>query len=386
VISKEDVRALGGAVHEVAVSIYMPTHEAGAATRENPIRFKNRLQEAEELLTERGYKNNQLDELLAPARSLVDDYGFWQHQREGLVVFASEEGLLHYLLPFPPEELTVVSDRFHLKPLLPLLTEDGRFFILAMSLKSARLFEATRYSVSEVPLEGVPTSLEEALRYDDDPEPTLRGYATTGPRRMGGTGAAPLQAQGAEEEDRKEDVLRFFKLFDNHLCRLLEPQGDRIPVVFAGDRGMFPIYREANQYNGLVEEFIEGNPEHVDVETLHGRAWEIVEPHFTARRERDREAFLQAQGKGGVGTDLEEVLLAAVDSRVETLFVPLHARQWGSFDPEARTVERVGEEGVDTHDLYDLAAVNTLLMGGTVYAVDPEEVPGGGEVAAIYRF
>ncbi len=53
--SKEDLKALSTAEHAVTVSVYMPTHEAGAATRENHIRFKNRLQEAGELLAEQGY-------------------------------------------------------------------------------------------------------------------------------------------------------------------------------------------------------------------------------------------------------------------------------------------------------------------------------------------
>jgi len=41
----------------------------------------------------------------------------------------------------------VVSDRFHLKPLLPLLTGDGRFYILALSQNQVRLLQGTRYSV-----------------------------------------------------------------------------------------------------------------------------------------------------------------------------------------------------------------------------------------------
>jgi hypothetical protein len=39
------------------------------------------------------------------------------------------------------------SDRFHLKPLLPLLTGDGRFYILALSQNQVRLLQGTRYSV-----------------------------------------------------------------------------------------------------------------------------------------------------------------------------------------------------------------------------------------------
>jgi hypothetical protein len=71
---------------------------------------------------------------------------------------------------------------------------------------------------------------------------------------------------------------------------------------------------------------------------------------------------------------------------MQTLFVPLYQHRWERYDPEARTSEIHGEERADTYDLYDLAAVQTLLGGGTVYAVEPSEISGEGELAAVYRF
>ncbi|ADI13511.1 hypothetical protein [Truepera radiovictrix] len=378
--TKEDLTALSEQGEGYAVSIYMPTHKAGKDTRENPIRFKNRLQEAEEQLRRHGLKGDDIDALLAPARKL-DDYRFWQNQREGLAVFVQGGSERHFLLPYAPDELTVVARRTHLKPLLPLLTGDGRFFILAMSLGGARLLEATRYSVTEVPVEGVPTSLEEALQYDD-PEPFHEHYTVTAANRGG---EALVQGQGAGEDERKTNILRFFRAFDNGLRALLAPQGDRIPVVFAGDKGLFPIYQEANHYNGLLDRAVEGNPEGLREEELHARAWEVVEPHFRAQRERDAAAFGEALGTGRAGTALEEVLWAALDARIATLFVPLGERAWGTFDAEARRLERT-DEGPESYDLYDAAATYTLLYGGTVYAVAPDEVPGDGPLAAVYRF
>jgi len=36
--------------------------------------------------------------------------------------------------------------------------------------------------------------------------------------------------------------------------------------------------------------------------------------------------------------------------------------------------------------LLDLAAVQTYLKGGIVYAVEPEKVPGGTSAAAVLRY
>jgi len=36
--------------------------------------------------------------------------------------------------------------------------------------------------------------------------------------------------------------------------------------------------------------------------------------------------------------------------------------------------------------MLDLAAVQTWLNGGAVYAVEPGAVPGAGELAAVFRY
>lgn len=105
-------------------------------------------------------------------------------------------------------------------------------------------------------------------------------------------------------------------------------------------------------------------------------------------RVKDAEVFMAKAGSDPVhaSADRQDILPAAYDSRVQTLLVPLNGHRWGRYDPDARTSELHDEERADTYDLYDLAAVQTLLGGGTVYAVEPSEIPGEGEVAAVYRF
>jgi hypothetical protein len=37
-------------------------------------------------------------------------------------------------------------------------------------------------------------------------------------------------------------------------------------------------------------------------------------------------------------------------------------------------------------DLLDLAAIQSILNGGTVYAVEPEQVPDHAPLAAVFRY
>jgi len=83
--------------------------------------------------------------------------------------------------------------------------------------------------------------------------------------------------------------------------------------------------------------------------------------------------------------DICEVIPAAYDGRIESLFVASDQEQWGTFDPVTRTmhVHRVAK--FRDEDLLDLAATQTLLHGGSVYAVEREHMPDATLIAAVFR-
>lgn len=53
-LSIDEIKTLVENTQSPCVSLYMPTQKAGPETRQNPIRFKNLIREAEERLTEMG--------------------------------------------------------------------------------------------------------------------------------------------------------------------------------------------------------------------------------------------------------------------------------------------------------------------------------------------
>lgn len=386
-LTQEDLKALSGRFESPAVSIYIPTHRAGADTRENPIRFQNGVREAQRLLEARGIDPKAAQEMLEPAQRLVDDNDFWQHQQDGFAMFLAEGTEQSFRVPRTFDELTTVGERFHLKPMLPLLTGDGRFYVLAVSLNKVRLLEGTRDSVYEIDLEDVPTSLAEALRFDD-PEKSLQQYTISPAQGGGDRSDTAFHGTGAGEDDKKANVLRFFKELDNGVREMLGEDISRaVPLVFVGVDYLFPIYQEANHYKGLVEEAVGTNPDELSADELHDRAWSLVESHFGQRQEAARERFAQSAGSGSTSSSLQEIIPAAFDARIDTLFVAVGTQRWGRYDVDARSVELHDAQEIGDEDLLDLAAVQTLLNGGTVFAVPQDEVPGQDTlVAAIYRF
>ncbi|MGL5924199.1 baeRF7 domain-containing protein, partial [Chroococcidiopsis sp.] len=360
----------------------MPTHKLGTQTQQDPIRFKNLMRQAEEKLVATGIRAQDARDLLERAKKL-DDYQFWQHQSHGLAIFISANLFGYYCLPLNFDELVVVSDRFHFKPLLPLLTGDGQFYILALSQNQVRLFQGTRYSVNEIELEDVPTSIAQALRYDD-PEKSLQFHTGTSGGGTGGDRAAMFHGQGAGNDDQKDNLLRYFRKVDTGLQELLKDR--RSPLVLAGVDYLLPIYQQANTYPYLLDEGMTGNPDQLKAEELHALAWEIVQPHFERSQQETIARYQELAGTGKTATNIREVVSSAYYQRVESLFVPVGVQKWGRFHPDTSEVELRDEHQPGDEDLLDLAALHTLFNGGTVYAVEPEQVPGDHPLVAVLRY
>jgi hypothetical protein len=377
-LTRDNLKKLMEIYRGPCVSIFMPMHRSGEETQEDPIRFKNLLREAEEQLISGRLRAPEARALLEPVQRLLQGDLFHQHQSDGLAMFLSAELFHPYLLPLFFEELVIVAERFHIRPLLPLFSEDGRYYILALSQNRVRLLQGTHYNVNEVDLLDVPKNLAETLR-DDDSWKELRMHSST----LGGEGNFSAIIHG-EEVDHKENIQRYFRQIDKGLHELL--RGQRAPLVLAGVGYLHPIYREVSTYPHLMQEGISGNPEHLSAKELHEQAWAIARPYFLKAQQKAVDRYKEFIGSERVSNRIRKIIPAAYHGRIELLFVVADLHQWGTFDPGTEAIHLHKKEKSGDEDLLEVAAIQTLLNRGAVYVVKPESMPDVGSLAAVFRY
>ncbi|MCJ7622523.1 MAG: hypothetical protein MUO76_03395 [Anaerolineaceae bacterium] len=387
ILTKTDLEQLMHEEQQWCVSIYMPTHRTGVETQQDPIRMKNLLSEAEKRLSDQGFGARDVQKMLEPASKLLQASYFWQHQSDGLAIFLSGDSAHTYRLPLSFEELVMVDDHFYIKPLLPLITGDGQFYILALSQNEIRLLNCTRYGVSEVNTGQLVGDLDEANAFDGH-QASLQIHSSGTAGGITGSHAVTFHGQGGgSDESAKNDLLRYFHLVEDSLTEFL--QGDRVPLVLAGVEYLLPIYKEANTYPYMIDMVIKGNPDLVSTDELHKSAWEIIRPHFQIAQEEAFAFYQQLAGqksKRAVDT-LEKILPAAIQGRVETLFVAAGMQQWGVIIPVTNEIEIHDQPELGDDDLLDLAAVQTYLKGGKVYIMEQGNLPSGdNSAAAVLRY
>jgi len=361
------------------VSLYLPTHRTGAELRQGPIRLKNLLREATEGLAARGLSSREVDTLFEDVarHTLNETDPFWQHRDHGLAVFISPEGTQYVDAPLNFEERVKVGRRFLVKPILPLLMRDSRFYVLEASLDRAVLHRATRFSMSAVDDE----RLSIASLYLGFTEPvgqeTTRQEADSNAR----PGAEELPPRGARQEPEK------FALSVAKAVGAMLADADE-PLVIAADDRLLGMLRQHLQYNGLVEEGIREHPRSLDAAELHKRAYELVARQLDQTRLDAIKRFegrAQDAGDSGASSLIQDIVPAACQGRIEALIVSIDAVIPGVFIPEQNQAVVAREETDETMDLVDFAIVQTLRHGGKIYSqpADRNDLPA---VGAIFRY
>lgn len=353
------------------VSIYLPTHRAGREVTQDPVLYRR--------LVANAAGEVDAGERIAAAARLVDDRDFWAHRSVGLAVLAGPEGTTAIRLSEPTGELAVVSDRFHLKPLVAARARRVEFDVLAISRHSVRFVDVTGSRAVEVEIPGMPTSMPEALRWDDR-EPQVRSHSSA---RVGrGQVSATLHGQGSTSDARDVDLDRYLHMVDHAVAD--HRSGSTRPLVLAGVDDIVGVYRKLTRCAHVLDDHVAGNPDQLRAAELADRARPFVPPSAAETERAARESFLG--GAAATVRTVEQAVIAAAAGQVASIFVPADREYWGRYRSGHHLLEERETRAPGDHDLADVAAIEVLRHGGLAFVVAASDIPGGGTAAATLRY
>lgn len=347
-----------------SISLYLPTHRAGAGKAQDRIRFKNLIRSAHGRLTAAGLSDQQADGALAAAQSLLEDATYWRDTGEGLAVFASPDLVEVIRLDVTVPERAIVGGRFHLRTLLSAMRENHRFFALAIDRNGCRLFRGDAGDISEVPLEGAPESVADELRYDEA-GPTLQHISVPTP---GSSAGAVFHGHGGEKDTHKQALERYLRKVATALDKVTAPERG-IPLLLLGVEYEVAMFRLLSDYSNIAEPFVAGATDVAKPHDIHARALEALQPVFGQAQDKWLRELGQLEGSPLATHDPVQIANAAAQGRVKSL---LFEDGDGALD-----------EG--TWEMIDIAAADTMLTGGEVHALSGVDTPLKG-VAAVLRY
>lgn len=374
-VSEKTIRELIDQKGEYFISITLPTHVKGEETKQDPIRFKNLLSEAEEQLKKRGKNNGDAEKMLKPAKELLDKPMFWSHQKNGLAVYITEDSFNFYKLPYDVNEQVYVNNHFLITPLLPMTSMDGSFCVLAASRKNVRLLRCTRNLVHDITPPEIETSVNDYLEVD--PQKQLQFHS-------GAKGqSAVYHGHNASEEDKMVVVEAFYREIEKHITTFLNDLND--PLIIVGLVDNANLYEKVNSYHRLVEDKVNYNPDELSDKALRDKGWEFVKDYFLSEMYQSLDKFSK-YGEDRISNNLGEIIESTVMGKSQTIFISRGETKWGKYDEENHTVHYSGDPNGEDVELLNWLSITGYKTGSKVYVLPKEEMPIHSTVAAEFRF
>lgn len=382
--TKSDLAVLLGPHDPPCVSIFMPTHRAFPACQQDPIHFRNLLNGVEQTLRQK-YPGHATQDLQEKLRGLLEDHAFWTHRLDGLAVLGSPNDFQVFDLERAVPERAIVTDSYHVKPLLRIVQSADRYHVLCLQRDEAKIYEGNRDALTRLEIPGLPTNAEEAL---GDAVFVLRREQVPGGKSAGERFPAPRgpnvpPGHPATRDDAKLDAERFFRAIDRAVWEKVSRPAD-LPLVLVALPEHQAVFRSESHNPRLLETGVERSPAGMSEKDLRQSAWKCVEPNYLSSLQKICDDFEVARARGLASMDLADAAPAAHDARVGILLIEADRVIPGRIHPGTGQVVQTGATQED--DVLDDLAEMVLRRKGTVVVVPKERMPSSTGLAAIYRF
>lgn len=381
-VSQEIIQKLLAPQKVPCLSLYMPTHQHHPENAQDPIRFQNLIKQLEESLAIK-YDSASIKNFVAPFEQLKNDTSFWRYTAKGLAIFSAGDFFEIIALQTPTEELAIVADSFHTKPLRHYIQTMDHFHVLGITMDSVKLYEGNHHYLTEIDLdESIPQTMEEALGEElTEKHTTVASYGGTS-----GHSVNMRHGHGGKKEEIDIDIERFFrviaqKVYDNY------SKTTGWPLILVSHSEHHNVFHKVNKNPHLLNKGINFNPDAISVEDLKAKAWEIMEPEYLAKIQLQLDKYNQARSINKGSDDLKTVSVAAVEGRIDTLLIEadrIIAKRITNMETGNTQNKDINNPRVD--DLLDDMSELVTKMGGTIYVLPADQMPTENGFAAILRY
>jgi hypothetical protein len=381
-----EFKALAAMRGDACVSLYLPASPFPHQARANRVAFKDIAKTALAQLHEAGFDKRRLaaleqrfDHLAGADEDNVQDQdhirklqnrkpsevdAFWINQTNGLGVLATPETLRTFRLPFAPKPLAEVANRFHLTPLIRVMTSPHDVFVLALSEESVRLAHVfANLAAIEIKVPNLPHTAEEATR-----RPSIHVRAPRG------------HLQNLEGE--KVLLQKYARQVNQAVCAALA--GQATPLVLAAAQPIASIFRSVSCYPRLLDEGIQ-DAGHMSIaqladaalpilNRLHGRELKAIIARYDELKPRR------------ATTDISYASHAVTAGALEELLVDLDAVVPGLVSDYDGSVTYATSDDAETYSVVDEIARRAVCSGAHVLGARRDELPDRASLIAILRY
>ena len=345
-----------------ALTITLPTHRTSPDNRQDPIRVENLVEQASSrLLAE--FSKRDIAPLLDRLEKLTEEIDY-RYTLDGLALFVNRDFARAAQLPFTLEERLHVGDTFLTRDLVFAMNRTPRYWVLALSEKPTRLYEATRDDLIEIQDGGFPITHE-------------------GP---GGEQPLPGGFRIKKSAYRDEYHRKFFRQIDTALKPFLAD--DPLPLAIVGVDRFLAFFKEVTDYRDSILTTLQGSHDKTSPQELGKLIWVLVKDALTEQRRQVLSELDKAIGERKSAATIGEVWRLAKDGRGHLLLVEKDFHYPARMDESGRHITPADDvTGPDVMaDAVDEIIETVLSKQGRVVFLENGQLETHQRIALILRY
>ena len=360
------------------ITILLPPYRPGEPGKSRAGLLKTDLQELAGQLEALGIPEQVSGDVVKPLKELTEDEASSAGSHFGRIIFRSRDAFEQFSLMKPVKAQMTVGNYFQIRPALDELYLPPEFYLLKLSQKDVELIRCRDFRTERVKLpKGVPETMEDALAFKP-PDHDLENRSSAGASTAAMRGIRFGTASGRETQYAY--LADFYRMVDRGVAELLH--GGNPPLILAGVDEDTAAYRAIHTYPNLLSETIHGSARDASSQQdLFEEVYSIVRADHVDRMAASLVERKERLAPARISMNLELILSAAAEGRVEKLYVNEGAQKMGFLPDAIRSARGRREE-----DLLNVAAVETILHGGAAFSLPANKLPDGASVAAVLRY
>jgi hypothetical protein len=269
------------------------------------------------------------------------------HLDKGVIIFFSPVIQGYIRVQSTMNDLVVVADSFHIKPLLRIKNNERGFFLVTMSSKMINVSVESNGHLYR--MESIKNTVPEEDANTNKSKPDAKDFISHA--------AAELN--------------KSFALY-------------KMPIILAGVKDHLGHMKKYLNHGMILEDCIVGNVERMKTEELREKCFDLLEPYYRKKERESIEELNIAVKKNHAITYVEDIAVSAVYGKIKKLFVLENKQLWGTINKNTGEVF-ISPKQSNSHDddILDDICQLVLAKGGEVVVLKEATDVKGFIAAAI---
>lgn len=361
-MNKLDLQRLLAVEGYPAISILLPTHRRHPDNKQDPIRVRNLVERASNMLLA-SFSRRDASLLLEKVEELTAKIDY-RYTLDGLAIFVHKDyaGVLY--LPFPVDERVMLDQRFAIRDLVFALNRSPRYWVLVLSEKPTRLYLGYRGDLEEV----------------TDGEFPMVHLGPGGAESLPG-GFGIKRSAIRDEYDRK-----FFRHVDEAFTQFAS--ADPLPLVLVGVDRNIAFFMEITSNKHSVVDVLKGSHDATSIADLAELVWPLVEAALARKRREALQELEVAISQQKYASGISSVWSSAKQGRGELLLVEQNFYTPARLDTSGFVLTPVDHPEGDgnINDAVDELIEIVMAKQGRVVFMDDGMLDNHGRVAMVLRY